>query len=84
MLRLLTVLISSIAPSFTMTSANAKKRLPCGDYDGAPSHNDCAPVTLEKAAQCEKWIDKGKDTLDPRLKERYKNKYIKCVNSGQG
>jgi hypothetical protein len=82
MLRLLTVLIFSIALSFTMTSADAKKRLPCGDYEGAPPQNDCVPVTLEKSAECQKWIDKGKEALDPRLKEKLKKEYIKCVRSG--
>ncbi len=50
MLRPLTLLACSIALAFTITSADAKKNkgpLPCGDYDGAPSHNDCAPVSDE-------------------------------------
>jgi hypothetical protein len=81
MLRPITLLICSVALSFTITSADAKKRLPCGNYEGAPSPNDCAPVTLEKAAQCQQWIDKGNATADPKLKEKLKNKYIKCVRS---
>ncbi len=79
MLRPLALLACSIALSLVMTSAEAKKRLPCGDYDGAPSHNDCAPVSPEKAAQCQTWIDKGNATSDAKRKEHYKNKYIKCV-----
>ncbi len=83
MLRPLTLLVCSLAFAFTISSAEAKKELPlpCGDYDGVPSHNDCAPVSPEKAAQCQKWIDKGNATSDPKQKEKYKNKYIKCVRS---
>ena len=78
MLRLFALLACSIVLSLVITSAEAKK-LPCGDYDGAPSHNDCAPVSPEKTAQCQKWIDKGNATSDAKRKEHYKNKYIKCV-----
>ena len=37
------------------SGSSTKKPLPCGDYDGAPSHNDCAPVSLGKKAKCQKW-----------------------------
>lgn len=34
--------------------AQAKdNRLPCGDYDGAPSHNDCRPLSPALQAKCE-------------------------------
>jgi hypothetical protein len=62
--------------------AQAKKSkgpLPCGDYDGAPSHNDCAPVSADLQAKCQKWIDKGNATSDPKKKDLYKQKYFKCV-----
>ena len=68
----------SLACSMMTTSALAKK-LPCGDYDGVPSHNDCAPVSSKLQAKCQKFIDKGNATNDPAAKEKYKNKYIHCV-----
>jgi hypothetical protein len=37
-----------------------------------------------KAAQCQKWIDKGNATLDPKLKKKLKHEYIKCVSSARG
>ncbi|HMK40105.1 MAG TPA: hypothetical protein VK451_00955 [Methyloceanibacter sp.] len=82
MLRPLTLLACSIALAFTITSAEAKKDkgpLPCGDYDGVPSHNDCAPVSAELQAKCQKWIDKGNATSDPDKKNLYKHKYFHCV-----
>lgn len=82
MLRPLTLLACSIALTFTITFADAKKNkgpLPCGDYNGVPSHNDCAPVSAELQTKCQKWIDKGNATNDPEKKDHYKHKYFKCV-----
>jgi len=82
MLRPLTLLACSIALAFTITSAEAKHKkgpLPCGDYDGVPSHNDCAPVSDELKAKCQKWIDKGNATDDSKKKDYFKHKYFKCV-----
>lgn len=60
--------------------AHAKdKRLPCGDYDGVPSHNDCAPVSAKKQAKCQKWIEQHNATFDTKIKDATKKKYIKCV-----
>jgi hypothetical protein len=62
--------------------AEAKKNkgpLPCGDNDGAPSHNDCAPVSAELVTKCQKWIDKGNATDDQHKKDFFKHKYFKCV-----
>ena len=71
----------SLVLAFTISSAEAKKQLPCGHSDRAPSHNDCASVSPQKKEQCQKWIDKGNATEDAKLKEKYKNKHIKCVRS---
>jgi len=38
-------------------------------------------IGLQKKEQCQKWIDKGNATEDAKLKEKYKNKHIKCVRS---
>lgn len=57
----------------------AKGPLPCGDYDGAPSHNDCAPVGEGLQTKCQKWIDKGNVTDEPKRKDYFKHKYFKCV-----
>ena len=61
------------------TAEAARKRLPCGDYDGAPSHNDCAPVNSAKKSKCQKWLDKHNATNDQKIKDRTKGKYIWCV-----
>jgi hypothetical protein len=75
MRRSITLLACSLAFAFTISSAEAKKQLPlpCGDYDGVPSHNDCAPVSPDKQVKCQKWIDKGNATSDPKEKEKYKS-----------
>jgi hypothetical protein len=65
--------------SLSLGSAAEGKKLPCGDYDGVPSHNDCAPVGKKKASKCQKWIDKGNATNDAKQKEMFKQKYISCV-----
>lgn len=41
-----------VALPFLPASAG-DKRLPCGDYDGAPSHNDCRPLPPEQKARCD-------------------------------
>jgi hypothetical protein len=67
---------------FAVVPAEAKKHkgpLPCGDYDGVPSHNDCAPVSAELQTKCQKWIDKGNATDDQHKKDFFKHKYFKCV-----
>jgi len=68
----------ALAYSLAVTPAVAKK-LPCGDYDGVPSHNDCAPVSKALMTKCQKYIDKGNATDDPKEKNKYKHKYFHCV-----
>ena len=82
MLRPLTLLACSIALAFTITSAEAKKDkgpLPCGDYDGVPSHNDCAPVSADLQAKMPEMDRQGHATNDPDKKNLYKHQYFKCV-----
>ena len=80
MWRSITVLASCLFACCLMTAPAMAKKLPCGDYDGVPSHNDCAPVGAELQAKCQKWITKGNATYDPATKEKYKKKYIHCVD----
>lgn len=63
----------------TAEAKKSKGPLPCGDYDGVPSHNDCAPVSADLQTRCQKWIDKGNATDDPKKKNYFKHKYFKCV-----
>ena len=81
MLRSMTLLAGCVAFAFTAAPANAGKKgpLPCGDYDGVPSHNDCAPVSKDKEEKCQVWIDAGNGTTDSDRKEKYKKKYFNCV-----
>ncbi len=80
MWRLLALVACSLALAVMPAEAKkAKGPLPCGDYDGVPSHNDCAPVSAELQTKCQKWIDKGNATDDPKKKDYFKHKYFKCV-----
>ncbi len=80
MLRPLTLLACLLAFAAAPAEAHTPKGpLPCGDYDGAPSHNDCAPVSTKLQTKCQKWIDRGNATSDPSKKEYFKKKYFKCV-----
>jgi hypothetical protein len=81
MLRSMIVAGGFVALALAAMPAEAGKKgpLPCGDYDGVPSHNDCAPVSEQKQEKCQVWIDAGNGTDDPGRKEKYKRKYFKCV-----
>jgi hypothetical protein len=61
------------------TGGGKGKALPCGDYDGVPSHNDCRPVSKSAAAKCKQFIDMGNATNDPKAKAAARDKYIACV-----
>ncbi|MGH6866257.1 MAG: hypothetical protein ACREDO_08845 [Methyloceanibacter sp.] len=57
MLKHVAVLAGWLAVALAVSTAEAgKKKLLCGDHDGVPSHNDCAPVSAEKEAKGQKWI----------------------------
>jgi hypothetical protein len=81
MLRPLMLLAGCMALAFAMAPAEAYKDvpLPCGDYDGVPSHNDCWPVGDKKTEKCQMWIDAGNGTDVAERKEKYKKSYFKCV-----
>lgn len=70
--------VAAITAAFIATPVEARK-LPCGDYDGVPSHNDCAPVSEKKQAKCQKWLNQHNATNDAKIKDKTKKKYIKCV-----
>jgi hypothetical protein len=83
MRRPITVAVGAITCAFFLSPAQAHNDkdvpLPCGDYDGVPSHNDCWPVSKKKQEDCQVWIDAGNGTTDADRKEKYKKKYFKCV-----
>ncbi len=64
MLRTVTALAFACGIALAISPALAKKdkRLPCGDYDGAPSHNDCRPLPKKQKEKCDK-IKKKYDTI---------------------
>jgi hypothetical protein len=76
------VMVSPLALTLMMSSAQASKNvpLPCGDYDGVPSHNDCWKVSDKKKEKCQIWIDAGNGTDDAARKEKYKKGYFDCVD----
>jgi hypothetical protein len=80
----ITAIAGAIVLAFALSPAEARKDkntpLPCGDYDGVPSHNDCWPVKPKKKAECQVWIDAGNGTDDAERKEKYKRKYFDCVD----
>ena len=86
MRRPITAIAGAVAFAFVLSPAEAHKDndkdvpLPCGDYDGVPSHNDCWPVGKKKQEECQVWIDAGNGTTDAERKEKYKKKYFKCVH----
>jgi hypothetical protein len=71
----------AIAVALLLSPADAAKNvaLPCGNYDGVPSHNDCWKVSDKKKEKCQIWIDAGNGTEDQGRKEGYKKGYFKCV-----
>jgi len=80
MWRSITVLASAICLVAAAGAADAgNKKLPCGDYDGVPSHNDCAPVSSQKQEKCQKYLDQHNATMDQKIKDKTKKKYISCV-----
>ena len=78
----LAALAGLLVMALVLTPAHASKDvpLPCGDYDGVPSHNDCWKVSDKKKQKCQIWIDAGNGTDDPGRKEKYKKGYFDCVN----
>ena len=77
----LAALAGSLALALMLSPAHASKdvALPCGDYDGVPSHNDCWKVSDKKKEKCQMWIDAGNGTDNAERKEKYKKSYFKCV-----
>ena len=72
--------VAITAAAISLSPASAKQQqLPCGDYDGVPSHNDCVPVSPQKQMLCQKWLDKYNATDNATKKEHYKQKYIHCA-----
>jgi hypothetical protein len=57
-------LVLAVVPA---EAKNNKGPLSCGNYDGAPSPNGCAPVSAELQTKCQKWIDKGNATLQAQI-----------------
>ena len=82
MWKLAAALAGSLALGLMLSPAHAAKDvpLPCGDYDGVPSHNDCWKVSDKKKKNCQIWIDAGNGTEDPARKEKYKQGYFDCVD----
>jgi hypothetical protein len=82
MWKFLAALAGSLALALMISPAQASKNvpLPCGDYDGVPSHNDCWKVSDKKKQKCQIWIDAGNGTDDPGRKEKYKKGYFDCVD----
>ncbi|MGI8725421.1 MAG: hypothetical protein ACR2J1_08760 [Methyloceanibacter sp.] len=78
MWRSITVLASAMCLVVGAADAGNKK-LPCGDYDGVPSHNDGAPVSPQKEAKCQPFLDQHNATTDQKIKDKTKKKYISCV-----
>jgi hypothetical protein len=82
MWKLVAAMSGSLALALVLSPAHAAKDvpLPCGDYDGVPSHNDCWKVSDKKKQTCQIWIDAGNGTDDPARKEKYKEGYFDCVD----
>lgn len=68
-----------LAAGASHAKTNHPPRLPCGDYNGVPSHNDCVPISVDKKMQCQKWIDKSNSAANANKQSYYIRRYIECT-----
>ena len=70
--------IAIVALAVAASPSFATKKLPCGDYDGAPSHNDCQPLSPAHQARCDK-IKASNDAILGLNPDTHSAQYIKLT-----
>jgi len=86
MWKLTPAIAGAIALALAVSPAPAKDKppRPCGDYNGVPSHNDCAPVSEARQTQCQKWIDKGNASdVTEAQQTSFRKRYISNASAGR-